>query len=1210
MTKCLLVESCHLIRFITENFQYFIYALGLVIFVLTIIVLFQNRGLRKSLTKTPEFPHSRFLRAVFDNTPQSILVVDRTGTIVEINNSMVRLTGYERSELLHLSIEKIIPAFDVEQLNQPTPSPFTRDVELMLQSGEKLPYLLFLTPFSFDNSHFLTVLVRNPNDLNAIEANSRRALDVIQSRMDELSTIRRVSESLNQATTLRGALSPVLETIRSITKSISVWIFLPEESISTCQRIDYDPMHSDSQLVFSHDESCGNQCVSLLLSGELETPRVIESCQCIEPSAESHSHYALPLYLGKKPIGVLNFIEDPRHPITENKLDLLHTICDSLSIALERVRLFNTEHEQRKLAETLADSGRILTKTLDLAEVLDLLLDQINRLVPYDGGNIMLVEDDIASITRVRGYKNTNEEAVKKLLNLRFPIKSTFNLEKLVRESKPLIIPDVNKDPNWVHVELTANYHSWLGAPVVIDGKTEIIFSLDKEEPNFYTSRHAELISTFCSQAALAIKNARLYSRELRRIQELDGLQATLTGINSELDLTLLLKQIVNQAISLLNADLGELALYEPENNILRVKVSENLDKSYIGLPVKLGEGLMGLAAKTLTAQTVSDYQNWEGMMPQYKDLVPHASLAVPMVAGKELFGVIGIGDKNTSRIFTKEDIRLLNSFAQQAIIAIQNARLFADAKKRAEEAEKLSRAGSLVTATLDQKEAIERILEQLAFVVPYDSASVLLKQGDKLVIVGGHGFTEANPVLGMSYDLDRANPGAIVFLENKPFVVNNITEEFPSFPQIPQSPHPIRSWLGAPLTIKGKPIGILSLDAHQINQFTAEQSRLVTAFADQVSIALENARLYTEEVNSAARFKILYEFGQTIITKINPEEMYAEIYAAVKKLVKTEYFSIALVDREKAMINDVFIMDKEVPVALESRNIEKGLFGRVIREGKPLLFHSFTMEMVGETGAVVVGDTDNEEEEISQSIVIVPLRSSSGIIGVISAQSYTPNMYDENDLEALELLASNVAAAVENARLINKIQSMAITDDLTGLFNRRKFYELAMAEFERSRRYSRPLSVIMLDIDHFKKVNDTYGHSIGDQVLQGLAHLAKSSLRTVDILARYGGEEFVIMLPETSLDEAVRTAERLRTNTADATLPTRVGNMSVTISLGVVALDDNCRNLEELLDRSDQACYASKRTGRNKVSPWRPEYSVNMPGTGPLPTIKPNMYM
>lgn len=212
--------------------------------------------------------------------------------------------------------------------------------------------------------------------------------------------------------------------------------------------------------------------------------------------------------------------------------------------------------------------------------------------------------------------------------------------------------------------------------------------------------------------------------------------------------------------------------------------------------------------------------------------------------------------------------------------------------------------------------------------------------------------------------------------------------------------------------------------------------------------------------------------------------------------------------------------------------------------------------------------------------------------------------------MEALELLGANTAVAFENAQLFAKVQSMAITDDLTGLFNRRKFYDYAAQEFERSRRYQRPLSVIMMDIDHFKRVNDTYGHAIGDQVLQGWARVIKSNLRNVDILARYGGEEFVILLPETPIDEALRTAERLRISASDATLPTRVGHMSVTISLGVVNLDDTCRTLEELLDRSDQAMYASKRTGRNKVTRWVPEYSVKLPGTGPLPVIKPNQYI
>jgi diguanylate cyclase (GGDEF)-like protein/PAS domain S-box-containing protein len=1202
--------SCILIEFISANYHLLTTGIGLVMFLLALYLLISYR--RKAAVKI-EFK-TRFFHSILDASPQSILVIDQTGKIIEVNRSIEQLTSYNRAELLHGSISKIAPAFDIEKLKQSPPSPLSNDIELVMKSGERLPYLLFLTPFAFEDRSYFTVLIRNPKDLNAIEVSSRRALDVIQSRMDELSTIRRVTESLNQATTLRGALSSVMETIRSITKSPYVWLFLPDEASASCQRIDYDPMNNSSPMAISYCNGSAPVCVATLLSGELGTAQVVEGCDCILKDlngSTTSSHYALPLYLGKKPIGVLNFIESTQHPITENKLDLLHTICDSLSIALERVRLFNTEHEQRKLAETLRDIGTNLTKSLDLAEVLDLLLDQLKRLIPYDGGHILGISEDTAFIERIRGYEAVSKDEIEEFKSTSFPLATTHNLKQIAIDKKSKSIPDVSKDPDWVSGIVSKHYHSWLGAPVVVDGKAEVIFSLHKEETDFYSPRHAELLTAFCGQAALAIKNARLYSRELRRIQELDGLQATLTGINSELDLNMLLKEIITRAITLLNGSMGELGLYEPENDGIRIAVSESLDKDYRGLLVKLGQGTMGQVAQTLKPLIISDYSHWENALTDYKNLPANSVLAIPMVAGNELYGVIGIGDNNVNRRFSKDDIRLLESFAQQAIIAIQNARLFADAKKRAEEAEILSRAGALVTATLDQKEAIERILEQLAFVVPYDSASVLLKQGEKLVVVGGHGFSDPSPVLGLSYELDSKNPGAVVFLENKPLVVNNLMEAFSTFPQIPQSEHEIRSWLGAPLTIKGKPIGILSLDAHELNNFNEEHSRLVTSFADQVSIALENARLYTEEVQSAARFKTLYEFGQTIITKIKLEEMYPEIFAAVKKLMRTEYFSIALVDREKQMINDVFIMDREQSVELESRGIGKGLFGKVISEGKPLLFHSFTMEQVETTGAIVVGEIDEgDEEEISQSILIVPLRSSAGVIGVLSAQSYTRDMYDETDMEALELLASNVAVAIENARLFTKIQSMAITDDLTTLFNRRKFYELAVQEFERSRRYGRPLSVIMLDIDHFKRVNDTYGHSVGDQVLQGLAALAKTSLRQVDILARYGGEEFVVLLPETDIEEAVQTAERLRTEAADATIPTRVGNMSITISLGVVTLDDTCRTLEELLDRSDQAMYASKRTGRNKVSNWKPEYSVKLPGTGPLPVIKPNLYL
>jgi diguanylate cyclase (GGDEF)-like protein len=195
--------------------------------------------------------------------------------------------------------------------------------------------------------------------------------------------------------------------------------------------------------------------------------------------------------------------------------------------------------------------------------------------------------------------------------------------------------------------------------------------------------------------------------------------------------------------------------------------------------------------------------------------------------------------------------------------------------------------------------------------------------------------------------------------------------------------------------------------------------------------------------------------------------------------------------------------------------------------------------------------------------------------------------MYTRADRETLELLATNVAIAIENARLFDEVQKLAITDPLTQLYNRRKFEESATKEFERSLRYNRPLCAIMIDLDQFKIVNDTYGHLAGDQALASLANLCKKNIRNIDILARYGGEEFIILLPETSLSEALKTAERLRLDCENTPIGSTQGQISITISLGLAGLNKTCKTLEELIDRADQALYASKHAGRNKSTLW-----------------------
>ena len=174
-----------------------------------------------------------------------------------------------------------------------------------------------------------------------------------------------------------------------------------------------------------------------------------------------------------------------------------------------------------------------------------------------------------------------------------------------------------------------------------------------------------------------------------------------------------------------------------------------------------------------------------------------------------------------------------------------------------------------------------------------------------------------------------------------------------------------------------------------------------------------------------------------------------------------------------------------------------------------------------------------------------------------------------------------------EQKRAEEKLHQLALTDYLTGVLNRRAFFELAVPEFERSRRYRHPLAFILIDVDNFKKVNDTYGHLVGDQVLENMARACQQGLREIDTLARYGGEEFVVMLPETDAIGASQAAERLRQRVEQLTFTSRLGPVHVTISLGaaVHVPGNEADTIDRLLGEADQALYRAKYGGKNRVS-------------------------
>lgn len=223
-----------------------------------------------------------------------------------------------------------------------------------------------------------------------------------------------------------------------------------------------------------------------------------------------------------------------------------------------------------------------------------------------------------------------------------------------------------------------------------------------------------------------------------------------------------------------------------------------------------------------------------------------------------------------------------------------------------------------------------------------------------------------------------------------------------------------------------------------------------------------------------------------------------------------------------------------------------------------------------------------------TQTLLLVPLLAGDHTLGLISiGDTHPERVFDETDVEVMTLFAQQATIAIQNARLFSEVQRLAITDPLTGLHNRRSFFNLAHAAYEQATRYHHALSFLLLDIDYFKLVNDTFGHRVGDQVLQAVAQRCVATLRSVDIVARYGGEEIVIMLPDTDQANVYHIATRLHQALAGAPIQTEYGEVSITVSIGGVSYDhhlDLAVTLEQLIDQADQALYQAKQAGRNQV--------------------------
>ncbi len=760
------------------------------------------------------------------------------------------------------------------------------------------------------------------------------------------------------------------------------------------------------------------------------------------------------------------------------------------------------------------------------------------------------------------------------------------------------MIGDTHNYPGWVPLEISTHIRAWVGAPITARGQTFGFLSLDKTEVNYYQPEHARYLAAFAGQAALALQNAQLFAAERKRIDELEALRATAADISAELALSKLLLAILERAAGLLDAAGGELGLYDENREEIEVVISHYPGDNYSGTRLALGEGAMGYIAQTCMPLIVADYASWEGRSAKYAAVAIHPLVGAPLMVGSRLVGVVTVADPSPEKTFDASDQRLLMLFAQQAAIAVENARLFEAAQQQAQEAETLYQAtreaaerrsvlyqvSRKISSSLQPEnlyrtihQAVEQLMACEVFVI-----ALLNQQPPEIDAVylyeRGHRYParKVSPVQGLSGHVIAAGEPVRSGDFNHTHADLIQVEVFGEGSAVPDSVLAVPMWLGGEIT------GMLSVQSFQTDAYRPQDQEALELMATQAAIALNNAHLFQATHRQLEELRILNAVSAAGAAAIQEDNLLEQATQLIGTSLYPDNFGIMLVDEARGLLR-VHHAYRGLPTGRLSREEEitlqlgEGICGAVALTGEPRRIPDVTVEAAYLN--VVPG---------MLSELCVPIKVGQLVIGVVNAESKKPAAFSEADERLLVTFASQLATAMEKVRLFEEVKELSITDPLTALYNRRHFFEQAAREFARANRYARPLAAVMLDLDRFKRVNDTYGHAVGDQVLQAIARICRRELRQIDLLARYGGEEFIALLPESELDEARQVAQRLCDRIAAAIFDTNAGPVQLTVSLGVAALDKDCADLDELLNRADQAMYAAKKAGRNRASIWQ----------------------
>jgi diguanylate cyclase (GGDEF)-like protein len=477
-----------------------------------------------------------------------------------------------------------------------------------------------------------------------------------------------------------------------------------------------------------------------------------------------------------------------------------------------------------------------------------------------------------------------------------------------------------------------------------------------------------------------------------------------------------------------------------------------------------------------------------------------------------------------------------------------------------------LYEAGQAVLSTFDLDEVLQRILSIARDYFHLPNVAILLidKEAQQLCVRSQIGWDPGKDKICLGSH--EGITGASV-VKKQPVYAADVSKD-PRYVCAAQS---TRSELAIPLMVRDEVVGVLDCQSERLDYFNKETIELLTLFSTQASIALQNARLYSLERQRARQLEAINAIAQQTTAVMDLEDLLARVCSVIQHAFQVPHVSLLLrEDNELVLRAHEGTLTPCIPSGMRLA-VDREPWSRILETGGTL--NEKDLKATPNTYKMFVE---------SASRMSIPLISFGQTLGVLTLHSAQRNAFRESELQSLESVADICASSIQNAHYVERIRQLSYLDGLTGIFNRRFFELRIMEEIERARRCGTGLAVVIADIDQFKKLNDEFGHLLGDEVLRQVSSLFHQQLRKIDVVCRYGGEEFAILLTNTNAQHALSVIEKLRRLVEGWPFPGVP--RTVTISAGIAAFPEHGTTRDELIRAADTGLYAAKQAGRNRV--------------------------